>query len=462
MSKTSLSVVHLACLCSLSLFSVATVDAAVYSAPDPTPSAQEVLILELINRMRADPVAERDILAPAGQHPAGVPGTVDIKMFRDELSKLTPQPPLVFNLLLLESARNHSYYMIHNGLGHDEIAGKEGFTGKSPSDRTKAVGYPGGGAENAFAQARNPAYSHLGFVVDWGPGGPGGMQPGRGHRKNIMGPYREIGPAAVPNGSSISVTHNLADRRSVPRFVGGVAYIDRNHNDFYDVGEGVGDVLIESSSDKGQTKTWASGAYVLELGHQQSIVMSATWNGMRFQKEFPAGAETIKFDWVIPPAAELERADALIAAVEAIPADSKSSASQKKRRHALIELYVSSRHLSLDEPRQEKIAALSAAVAAELEAAKQVVRTGFSEEAKVFKKMLRDAMKPYKKTNAEAWFKDAELYVNAKFYVDNFERIQADKKVGVLKNLETAQSQVSSKEFTKLFGELIKQASAKI
>ena len=151
-----------------------------------------------------------------------------------------------------------------------------------------------------------------------------------------------------------------------------------------------------------------------------------------------------------------------MAAVEAIPADTKSSSSKKKRRNALIDLYVSSQNLSLDKPRQDRITIMSQEVAKELEAAKQNVRTGFSEEAKVFKKTLRDALKPYKKTRAEAWFKEAEMYVNAKFYVDNFERIQADKKAGVIKNLETAQSQVTSKEFTKLFGDLLKQASSKI
>ncbi len=446
----------------LSLLSfICVIDAAIYEAPDPTPTAEEVMILELINRMRADPVAERDILAPEGSHPQGVPGNVDIKMFRKEMGELTAKPPIVFNLLLLKAARRHSYYMIHNGLGHDEQEGKEGYSGKSPGDRTRAAGYPGGGAENAFRDARDPAYSHLGFVVDWGKGGPGGMQPGRGHRKNIMGNHREMGPSALPHSGRLSVTHNFGNRRSIPRFAGGVVYIDRNHNNFYDVGEGVGDVTIAASGVDKPVKSWKSGAYTLELSHQKDIVVSAQWNGMSFEQKYPAGSENIKFDWQIPPQAELDRADALIAAVKAIPADTKSKSDQKKLFKATLDLYITSQSLSLDEPRKVTIASLSSSVGEELEAAKKEVRDLFSSDPKDFKKALKKIVKPYKKTAAEAWFKEAEQYKNAKYYVDNFEKIKAEMKPEVLKNLETAQSQVSTREFSAAFAELIKAARSK-
>ena len=435
--------------------------AATYQAPDPTPSPEEVMILELVNRMRADPVAERDILCPAGTHPAAIPSNVDVKMFREEMGQLKPKPPLVFNLQLLKAARWHSYYMIHNGLGHHEEKGKEGFTGVNPSDRVKKAGYPSGGAENAFRDPRTPEYSHLGFVVDWGKGGPGGMQPGRGHRANIMGNFREMGPSAVPHSGKISVTHNFGNRRGVQRFAGGVMYIDRNHNNFYDIGEGVGDVQIIASGAKSTAKSWASGAYALEINHQKDLKLVATWNGMQFEKVFPAGSENVKFDWSIPPKAELDRADALIAAVEAIPADSKRSTDMKKRTKAGLDLYISSQTLSLDPPRIEKIKALTDGIAKDLEAAKQAVRDGLAAgDAKAFKKILRDALKPYKKTAAEAWFEEAEMYNNAKYFVDNFAKIKADKKPGVIKDLEKAQEKSTTREFSKMFGELIKTARA--
>jgi hypothetical protein len=118
-----------------------------YEAPDREPTPEETLIVELMNRFRANPSAEADLIAPPGK--SG--GSVDWKMFRDEMKQLKPMPPVVFNLDLLDAARKHSYYMIHNGLTHDEVAGKVGFYGASPGERIKLSGFKGGGwAENAF------------------------------------------------------------------------------------------------------------------------------------------------------------------------------------------------------------------------------------------------------------------------------------------------------------------------
>ena len=138
-----------------------------YEPPDREPTPEETLILEYMNRFRADPSAEAEIIAPAGKTGGGV----DWKMFRDEMKALKPQPPVVFNLDLLDAARKHSYYMIHNGLTHDEVAGKVGFYGASPADRIKLSGFKGGGwAENAFAGSGNAWNSHSGFLVDAGDG----------------------------------------------------------------------------------------------------------------------------------------------------------------------------------------------------------------------------------------------------------------------------------------------------
>ena len=188
----------------------------------------------------------------------------------------------------------------------------------------------------------------------------------------------------------------------------------------------------------------------------------ATWSGMQFEQVFPAGKDSIKFDWKIPPKAELERADQLITSVEAIPADSESRSDQKKRFRAALSLYIDSQNLHLDPPRQEKIQTLTADVAAALETAKQQVRDALqAADAKVFKKVHKEALKPYKKTAAEAWFEEAELYNNAKYFVDNFEKIKEDKRAGIIENLESAQEKATTKEYTKAFGELIKAARDK-
>ena len=170
----------------------------VYEAPSREPTPEETLILEYMNRFRSDPRGEAGIILGAVKKGNGV----DWKMFEKEMKQLKPSPALVFSLELLDSARNHSWCMIHNGLGHEEVPGRKGFTGRSPGDRTKVAGYRGRGAgENAFAASGGPWHSHWGYIVDAGPGGSGGMQPGRGHRRNMLCPgYREVGPGGIPYG----------------------------------------------------------------------------------------------------------------------------------------------------------------------------------------------------------------------------------------------------------------------
>ena len=131
--------------------------AEVYQAPSPEPTPAETLILELMNRFRADPKAEAEWIVKTYAQGDKVMGA-DAKLFQEECSQLKAMPPLVFNLNLLDSARKHSYYMNFNGLTHVEEAGKRGFTGVGFGDRAKAAGYDGFAAgENAFAGSNRPA-----------------------------------------------------------------------------------------------------------------------------------------------------------------------------------------------------------------------------------------------------------------------------------------------------------------
>lgn len=368
--------------------------AKVYQAPDREPTPEETLILEYMNRFRADPSAEADVLAPPGRQMRGV----DLKMFRDEMRMLKPMPPLVFNLELLDSARKHAYYMIHNGLGHDEQPGKIGFTGASPGDRVRAAGYRGGGgAENAYRDSGGPLSSHDGFVIDAGPGGPGGMQPGRGHRRNMIGPHREVGPGALPHGKDrLSVIHNFGSRSA--RMAGGVMYIDLNGNGFYDVGEGAGSVAI-SSSDGASGASWKSGAYALDLKGQGAVVLTAALDGEKHTKAFAAGPDNVKFDWAVPVEVPLRKADRLLAAVEK---------AGEKNAQARVNLYVNTRGLYLDAERRKKVAELTAEVGLALEARRKAVADAIESDAAGLQKTIDENRKDYRGTDADRWFEDAE------------------------------------------------------
>jgi hypothetical protein len=270
-------------------------------------------------------------------------------MFHDEMKQLKPMPPMVMNLDLLDAARKHSYYMILNGLTHDEVPGKPGFYGAGPADRIKQSGFKGGGwAENAFAGSGGAYDSHQGFIVDAGAG-PGGMQPTRGHRKNMMSGHREIGPGGVPNGNGLSVTHDFGSRDA--RMAGGVVYVDANGNNFYDIGEGVGRVTI-SSSDGGSITTWKSGGYTLDLKGQRDVVLTAFMGGEKFTKSFPAGKDNVKFDWIVPKEIPLKAADKLLDAAD-------KAKDSPKQFATLVALYLGAKSLYLDAERKQRVKELT-------------------------------------------------------------------------------------------------------
>jgi hypothetical protein len=422
----------------------------VTQAADREPTPAEVQILEYMNRFRANPQAEFDLI-PRKEN-------VDWKMFRDEMMALTPAPPLVFNLELLDAARKHSHYMNLNGQFHDEDPAKAGFTGASGGDRMKKAGYSAQGwGENIYANIEGAWYSHQGFVVDWGAG-PGGMQPTRGHRKNMMNPtFREVGPGTAPSGKGFSVTHNLSTRNL--KMVGGVIYRDTNGNRFYDPGEGVGSVAL-SSSDGGSGATWKSGAYTLELKSIDEVTITATINGLKFSKKLPAGLENVKFDVLVPDPAALKRVDRAIDEVGRIK-DAASAAYFK----SAVAVHVTSRSLSLDDGRRQRIEEITREVAAPLEAAQQAVLEALKEaEAAGLKKVLDEQRKPYKGTEADLWFQDAEAIAKLKRGMATFQKQSAtasekDKKQFVA-SLEQEGSRLKTTAFKQDLDALITKAKS--
>ncbi len=376
--------------------------AQVYQAASAEPTPDEVVILELINRFRADPVGEAArILAASPAEKTWCLKDVDTTMFTDELKALKPAPPLVFNLQLLACARKHSHYMILNGLSHDEDPGKAGFTGKSPSERAKAAGYRVTAlGENCYAGAAGAFNSHIGFVVDPGKGGSGGMQPKRGHRMNLINPqFSEVGPGTVPNGKGLSVTHVLGKGE---RATGGVAFVDANGNGVYDAGEGRGGVVI-TGGNGASVKTWVSGAFTLGLKSDAAGSLTAEYAGARYTLNYPAGKDNVRFCWAIPSKSELALADRLIASTAASTPESSA------RLRAQVELALASRSWTLDAERAARIKELIGDIGSRLDAAMKSAREALAAGDKTATKTIADAAKPWRATPAEAWFREAEL-----------------------------------------------------
>ena len=259
-------------------------------AKDLEPTAMETEMLELINRLRANPQAEAKLMISSGI----APGHVNLQMFKKEMDGESPAPPLVFNTKLIDAARKHTKYQLANGQTHVQDPKKSHFTGKSFMDRYREAKYSGrGGGENVFIYCKSPWHGQVAFVVDWKlESSDGGMQAGRGHRKNLLNKsFTEVGVGMAGPGNA-AVTQNFGRGQ---RSIGGVAYKDKNKNGRYDAGEGLGGVEISFG---GKTiKTWKSGAYVLPAGSKSGKI-SAKWGSKHLSSLVPAGNSNFKFDFI--------------------------------------------------------------------------------------------------------------------------------------------------------------------
>jgi len=272
-----------------------------YSHGDPTP--EEQLMLEYINRARANPPAEGERLATTSD-PDVVQSYqyfgIDKNKVRSDFQNYPPRPPLAFHPKLIEAARNHSRDMKSN-----DFQGHTGSDGSTLQQRLQRVGYTGGSAigENVFAYARSMWHAHCGFNVDWGQEN----QQTLGHRRNIMNfdgniVYNEIGIGVIQDNNPATrvgpyiVTQNFSTSGQV--YIVGVVYRDRNGNGFYDIGEGLSGVTITPSSGNYYTITSSSGGYAIPVtGLSGSITLTAQGNGITASKNVTLTGKNVKVDF---------------------------------------------------------------------------------------------------------------------------------------------------------------------
>jgi hypothetical protein len=251
--------------------------ATIYSIGDPTP--EEQLYVEMINRARANPVAEALLLATTTD-PEVLSAydffNVDLALMQAQFAALAPAPPLALNAQLITAARRHTQDMFDNS-----FQGHTGTDNTQPSERVTQSGYAWQVVgENVYSNADSVFHGHAGFEVDWGFG-PGGMQTPAGHRNSIHDArFREIGVGVILGenqpepGSSIPgsrevgpqlVTQELATRQGATPLITGVVYFDLNGNNFYDLGEGIGGVNVSATGVSMQAVTARSGGYTLPV-----------------------------------------------------------------------------------------------------------------------------------------------------------------------------------------------------
>ena len=267
-----------------------------------SPTDEEQLYLEYINRARANPPAEGlklaittdpDVLAAYAQF------GVDTNLMQSQFNAITSSPPVAMNAQLLAAARGHSQDMFVN-----QYQDHTGTDGSSPGDRITAQGYNWYTAgENVYSHSESVFYGHAGFEVDWGPG-TGGMQVPPGHRNIIHNStFREVGVGVVDgvNGSvgPQLVTQDFATSPSAVPLITGVVYYDINGNGFYDVGEGIGGVTVQVPGSTYFAITANSGGYAVPVTTNGNYAMTFSASGLTTQRVATVtGLASVKVDYV--------------------------------------------------------------------------------------------------------------------------------------------------------------------
>lgn len=271
-----------------------------YSHGDPTP--EEQLILEYINRARANPKEEGLRLANTKDVDLVQSYNywkVNLTKLKNDFASYPVQPPLAFNEKLITSSRLHSDWMVETG-----IQDHTGRNGSSPFDRMNAAGYTGwnSAGENIFKDASSPWYGHAGFQVDWGPVNEIEL----GHRKNCMNfegsVFKEIGVGIKKHSGKMAITENFGNRGI--SFICGVVYKDNNNNGFYDIGEGLSGVTITPSKGSSYAVTSTSGGYAIPIdnGVSGSITVEAKGGalGSTVVKNAVLSGQNVKIDFTSP------------------------------------------------------------------------------------------------------------------------------------------------------------------
>ena len=228
-------------------------------------SANEQLLLELINRARLDPLAEAarfGIDLNAGL----APGTLDG----------TAKQALAANELLNAAATGHAQWMLNT-----DTFSHTGQGGSSAGDRMADEGYAFTGSwtwgENISWRGTTGTPDLEGWIYTQHQG----LFESAGHRENILnGAFRETGLSQEQGVFTTNRSYNASmvvekfAKSGSSYFITGVAYNDNDGNAFYTPGEGVGSLSVTvagvgadaTESAGGYGIATASGTHTVTLG----------------------------------------------------------------------------------------------------------------------------------------------------------------------------------------------------
>ena len=264
-------------------------------------TAAEQYFLELLNRARMDPGAEavRQRVGLNEGLPSGLFGQIADR----------PQEILAPQVQLDRAAENHSSWMARTG-----TFSHEGSGGSTDISRVQAAGYV----------LDRDGGSRVGENLAWSSGGASSPEAlmarhfntlwnSPQHRSNMIGGqdmsggafptfnYREIGVAGVASGNGNYLTLDFAFAGS-RHYITGVAYRDTDRDNFYSVGEAIGNVTFNVVG-TGYDRSEAAGGYGVATRQTGEVTVRVTHaNAMSEVKVNTGGGRNVKLDLEVDPA----------------------------------------------------------------------------------------------------------------------------------------------------------------
>lgn len=262
------------------------------------PTAGEQELLQLVNRFRTDPQGEfarliattsplkaRDPILQVDLDFAQVNGSV----LKSQLASMQPVPPVAWNEAISSFTAAHNAKMIATKppqQSHSDSLERRNALIKAGVNLRLAAGEKIT-SENVFGYGKSALHTFAAFVIDWERGGPNGMRADLGHRVAIgNADFEELGQsitafAGAGFGPQVT-TQVFANIESSSVMVVGAVFEDRNDSQWYEAGEGLGNVQVVFSGAAGTftTNSLGAGGYQVELP-AGTYTATATGGGMK-------------------------------------------------------------------------------------------------------------------------------------------------------------------------------------
>ncbi|MBD2101703.1 CAP domain-containing protein [Leptolyngbya sp. FACHB-261] len=244
------------------------------------PSGLEQEMLERINQMRINPTAGLNALVNSVNplhsldpaiNSALLQFKVNASVLASQWSALTPAQPLAWSGALYSGAHAHNQAMISQNTQTHQVAGEAPLSGRAINN---GYGNWSNLGENVYAYATSVLQGHAGLAIDWGNTSTG-IQLNAGHRANIMSRnFREVGIGiTTTNGTNnrlgpLVITQDFGNRSNFGNsWLLGVVFKDADRDNFYDNGEGLGQIRVQATGTAGTFTgtTMTAGGYQMQL-----------------------------------------------------------------------------------------------------------------------------------------------------------------------------------------------------